>query len=267
MADEAAEFGRRRVGENVLDARREFSRACRIWYPIIRDLHRFFIAIARVIVNDLVLWPFSPGALVKLAAFLSSLSWPCEVTDLGPGGVSYLELLILCERWAGERLRIEDAISKFRRLGRQISVSAAPLCPDIDIWKLCRYFGRMMRALCHLPGGLGRFIPGRIGTNHSRLRHIGWEKCCHGLTCRPLETSGEGFLGDLLSLIGYPSGSGAALLGGTLKLKYHTVPFACRKPTWKLPSGGGVTHILTTGGEDIRLRWGISGEGGGAFPL
>ena len=24
--------------------------------------------------------------------------------------------------------------------------------------------------------------------------HIGWEKCGHGLTCRPRETSGEGFL-------------------------------------------------------------------------
>ena len=43
------------------------------------------------------------GALVKLAAFLSSLSWPSEVIDLGPCGVSYVELLILYERWAGER--------------------------------------------------------------------------------------------------------------------------------------------------------------------
>ena len=318
MADEAADFGRRRVGENVLDARREFSRACRIWYPIIRDLHRFFIAIAGVIVNDdgkggtapdplcwcsgaegkrrrvtdavrdfamipgpqslwsgswvrwpvihisnedVGWWPFSPGALVKLAAFLSSLSWPCEVTDLGPGGVSYLELLILHERWAGERLRIEDAIPKFRGPGRQISVSAAPLCPDIDIWKLCRYFGRMMRALCHFPGGLGRFIPGRIGTTIVGCVTLVGKNVAMDL----LETSDEGFFSDLLSLIWYPSGSGAALLSGTLKLKYHTVPFACKKPTWKLPSGGGVTHILTTGGEDIGLRWGISGGGGVRF--
>ena len=52
MADEAADFGRRKVGTDVLDARREHAGACRIWYPITRDLHRFFIAIARVIVND-----------------------------------------------------------------------------------------------------------------------------------------------------------------------------------------------------------------------
>ena len=28
------------------------------------------------------------------------------------------------------------------------------------------------------------------------------EKCCHGLTCRPRESSGEGFLSDLLGLLG-----------------------------------------------------------------
>ena len=115
-----------------------------------------------------------------------------------------------------------------------------------------------MRALCHLPGGLGRFIPGRIGANHSRLRHIGWEKCCHGLTCRPFQTSGEGFLSDLLSLLGYPSGSGAALLNGTLKLRYHTMPFARRKLSWKVPGRGGVADILTAGGEEIGILWGVS---------
>ena len=36
---------------DVFDARRAVT-ACRVWYPAIRDLHRFFIAIARVIVND-----------------------------------------------------------------------------------------------------------------------------------------------------------------------------------------------------------------------
>ena len=104
--------------------------------------------------DDVGCWPFSVGALVNLAAFLSSLSWPSEVSDLGPGGVSYVELVILYERWAGERLRLEDSIPKYRRPGRPISVSAAPLCPDVDIWKLCKYFGTM-RALCRLPRGFG----------------------------------------------------------------------------------------------------------------
>ena len=49
-ADEAADFGRRRVGHLVIDAR-NFSRVSGRWYPVILDLHRFFIAIARVVVN------------------------------------------------------------------------------------------------------------------------------------------------------------------------------------------------------------------------
>ena len=54
-----------------------------------------------------------------------------------------------------------------------------------------------------------------------------------------IETSGEGFLDDLLSLLGYPSGSGAALLGNTLRLKYQSFSFAYRKPTWRIPLHGG----------------------------
>ena len=36
-----------------------------------------------------------------------------------------------------------------------------------------------------MPGGIGRFIPCAVGANHCRLRHIGWEKCGHGLTSGP----------------------------------------------------------------------------------
>ena len=35
-----------------IDARRHLSGVCTIWYPVARDLHRFFIAIARAAVND-----------------------------------------------------------------------------------------------------------------------------------------------------------------------------------------------------------------------
>ena len=41
-ADEAADFGRRRVGNAVIDARRNLSGVCSRWYPVILDLHRFF---------------------------------------------------------------------------------------------------------------------------------------------------------------------------------------------------------------------------------
>ena len=49
-ADEAADFGRRRVSPAVIDARRNLSGVCGHWYPFILDLHRFFIAIARAVV-------------------------------------------------------------------------------------------------------------------------------------------------------------------------------------------------------------------------
>ena len=40
--DEAADFGRRRVGHLVIDARRNLSGVCGRWYPVVLDLHRFF---------------------------------------------------------------------------------------------------------------------------------------------------------------------------------------------------------------------------------
>ena len=50
-ADEAADYGRRRVGNAVIDARRNLSGVCGRWCPVILDLHRFFIAISRTVVN------------------------------------------------------------------------------------------------------------------------------------------------------------------------------------------------------------------------
>ena len=160
-ADEAADFGRRRVSNAVIDARRNLSGVCNHWYPLLLDLHRFFIAISRAVVNhdggigtaldplvwstgalpkrrrlvhavrdrafllgppalwdsewvnipasvisaaDVALWPYTPGLLVEWFSFLVSLHWPVGGSDLGVGGISYLELLVLCELWAGERL-------------------------------------------------------------------------------------------------------------------------------------------------------------------
>ena len=38
-ADEAADFGRRRAGAAVIDARRDLSGVCGRWYPVFLDLH------------------------------------------------------------------------------------------------------------------------------------------------------------------------------------------------------------------------------------
>ena len=84
-----------------------------------------------------------------------------------------------------------------------------------------------MRSLCTVPSGIGRVVPCMIGANHCRLRHIGWEKCGHGLTSRLKETAGVTFLDELLVLFRYPPGSALALLEGTLPLRYCAVRFAC----------------------------------------
>ena len=68
--DEAADFGRRRVGNSDIDARRNLSGVCCLWYPFILDLHRFFIAISRAVVdhdgNDVT----APDPLVSSAGAL-----------------------------------------------------------------------------------------------------------------------------------------------------------------------------------------------------
>ena len=142
--------------------------------------------------------------------------------------VSYVELLIVYELWAGERLGLEKAVFRYRRAGRSISVSAVPYGPGTDIWRSCRYFGALFRAVDGLPGGTRRFVFFcDIGANHCRLRHLGWEKCGHGLTSRPRESASDGFLNELLVLFGYPSGSVSVLLGGELSLRYCSHRFVC----------------------------------------
>ena len=301
-ADEAADFGRRRVSPAVIDARRNLSGVCGRWYPVILDLHRFFIAISRAVVNhdgregtapdplvwsagtlhkrrrlvhafrdraflpgppgiwesewlhvpssavradDVAHWPYSSGLLVKWVSFFGNLQWPVGGLDLGVGGsgISYVELVILYELWAGERLSLERAVPWYLRPGRPISVSAVPFGPGIDIWRSCHFIGSIMRSLCFFPGGLGRFVPCSIGANHCRLRHIGWERCGHGLTSLPLCP----FLNELLRLFGYLSGSAGALPAGTLPLRYCTPRFAGRIPTWRLPVPGHAASLVTAG--------------------
>ena len=79
---------------------------------------------------------------------------------LGLIWVSYSELLVLCELRAGEMLVLEKAVP------RSVGCSIFPV---IDIWRSCRLIGGLTRALCTLPGGLGGFLPCRIGAMHCRV--------------------------------------------------------------------------------------------------
>ena len=205
-ADEAADFDRRRVGNAVIDARRNKSGVCGRWYPVVLNLHRFFIANSRAVVNhdgregtapDPLVWvcrcpvprgvgwfiavrdrAFFLGHLVlgilsglRCLLLLSVLKtlligltllvfWlnglPFLELCIGLLGVrnlvlvvfQYVELLVLYELWAGERLTLEKAHPRYLRTGRPISVSAVPFGPGIDIWRSCRFIGAMMRSLC-----------------------------------------------------------------------------------------------------------------------
>ena len=139
---------------------------------------------------------------------------------------------------------MEKAVPRYRGAGRSISVSAVPFGPDTDIWRSCRYISALFRALVGLPGGVRRFVSCDTGANHCRLRHIGWEKCGHGLTSRLCESASEVFLNVLLVLFGYPSVSAAALLGGELPLRHCSGNFACQVPTWELPTRGHVHSLV-----------------------
>ena len=118
---------------------------------------RVHVLASTICAENIAHWPYTAGLLVKWVAFLVSLHWPAGGTDLGVGGISYLEVLILYELWAGERLPLEKAHPRYLRPGRPISMSAVPSGPGIDIWRSCRFLGALMRSLCLLPGGLRRF--------------------------------------------------------------------------------------------------------------
>ena len=162
------------------------------------------------------------------------------------GGVSVVEILILCELRAGERLELEKAVSWYRRPGRHFPVSAVPFGPGTDIWRSCRFPEGRFFALCVLClVGLAGSSLATLVQHHCQLRHIGWEKCGHGLTSRPRETASEEFLEELPVLLRYPPRSAAALLGCTLPLRYCAGRFARRIPTWRLPVDGHVIGLVS----------------------
>ena len=126
------------------------------------------------------------------------------------------------------------------------------------------FLSSLIRALAKLSGGLGRFLPCNLGSHLSRLRHVGWNQCSHGLDSRPLESCHHQCLKAVCGVLGCPKGSALELLDGTLKLRHCTDLFTSRFPPWSLPrvrAGVGnrlsVTsdHLLGSGSaEGIRVR-------------
>ena len=72
-SDEAADFGLRRVDHAFIVAGRNLSAVCGRWYPVVMDLHRFFIAISRTVVNHDGTDGTAPGPLVWSVGALSAI--------------------------------------------------------------------------------------------------------------------------------------------------------------------------------------------------
>ena len=89
-------------------------------------------------------------------------------------------------------------------------------------WEL--KLGSLVRALGKLPGGIGRFLPCADGRHLSRPRHLGWEQCSHGLTCRPLESCHPQCLKAVCRVWGVSGGCRCGAFDGSLKLRHCTTP-------------------------------------------
>ena len=118
-ADEAADFGRRRVPWWVIDARRNLSGVCSRWRPVVLVLHRFFMAISRAVVNH------DGGA----GTLIDSLVW-----SAGPK-----------KRRVAVRDRAFLPGPPDLWVGSWITVAATPItCRDIEVWPFfCWYAGQV----------------------------------------------------------------------------------------------------------------------------
>ena len=232
-ADSTADLGRRHQSEAVMDARRVLLNAQELWYPIVLQkeallliplsgiravggsngkltlefvflaglpvppgfLHGPWIQIQGGCMSgaDIAAWPCSVILLCKFTGFLATLHWPAGAEDMGHFGVSYLEDLILFEQWAGHRLLSDNVTRPHVRAHRPITIPSVPVSEGIVIQQGCCFISSLVKAVGKLPGGLGSFLPCQVGSHMSRLRHLGWEQCLHGLTSRPTSVS-ERFL-------------------------------------------------------------------------
>ena len=159
-----------------------------------------------------------------------------------------MELLILFEQWAPHRLLSEKVIRPHVRANRPNLIPSVPVSEGIQIRHGCQFFSSLVRALAKLAGGIGRFLPCQVGSHVSRLRHLRWNQCSHGLTSRHLESCHHQCLKAVCGILVYPKGSALELLDGTLKLRHCTTLLNMRFLPWSLPrvgSGSGKRQSFT----------------------
>ena len=124
------------------------------------------------------------------------------------------------------------------RANRTVLIPSVHVSEGIEIRHGCQFLSSLVRALAKLHGGIARFLPGGLGSHLSRLKHLGWDQCSHGLTTRPLESCLCQCLKAVCGSLGYPRGSALELLDGTLLLRHCTTLFTMRFLPSSLPRGG-----------------------------
>ena len=146
------------------------------------------VSAGRIIGADIAAWPYSVGILIRFTFFLVPCIGLLVLMILVTLVFLFLELLIFSEQWAGHRLLSEKVTRPHFRANRPILIPSVPVSVGIEIRHGCQFLSSLVRALAKLPGGLGRFLPCELGSHMSRLRHLGWNQCSHGLSSRPLES-------------------------------------------------------------------------------
>ena len=84
-------------------------------------------------ITGLGAWPFCVGILCEFTACLGSLHWPVGAVDMGHLGVSFLEILILFEQWAGHMLLSEKVTRPHTRANRPVLIPSAPVSEGVEI--------------------------------------------------------------------------------------------------------------------------------------
>ena len=92
-----------------------------------------------------MLWPFTVDILEKFVAFVKSLHWPVDGSELGNHGVSHVEMLILFEHCTRHKLFSDNVIRPHKR---PVGLLAQPSCvlylkaylsgKDADVLIACR---------------------------------------------------------------------------------------------------------------------------------
>ena len=204
------------------------------------------MASSPITMDDVAVCPYSVGILLEFSSFLATLHWPQDAADLGKFGISYFELLLMFEIHAGHRLLCEKAIRPHLRPRRPLVYSSFLVSGGQEIKHGCQFLHGHFRSLGHLLGGLSKFLPCQPSAHYTRLLHVGWGQCGQGLSSRPWESCDIQVIKPLLDFFAFPERAATELKNGTVKLRYSSVPFSKRFPSWLVPNLTSSTPAVGT---------------------